>query len=171
LEYRSDGDGYGDVAADNPYFNQVPKHSYNVFNDFNHSSSSTQYYVERCLQQWLSEYRIDGFRWDLTKGFTQNCSENDETCTNAYQQDRVDILKHYADRQWALDPNSYMIFEHLGTDAEEQQWANYRVAEGKGVMLWNKQTEPYNQNTMGYKENSNYDRMNHSFMVLPICVP
>ncbi|WP_347217911.1 alpha-amylase family glycosyl hydrolase [Chryseobacterium sp.] len=157
-----DGDGYGDVAADNPYFNQVPKHSYNVFNDFNHSSSSTQYYVERCLQQWLTEYRIDGFRWDLTKGFTQNCSENDENCTNAYQQDRVDIMKQYADKQWALDPNSYIIFEHLGTDAEEQQWANYRVSEGKGVMLWNKQTEPYNQNTMGYKENSSYDRMSHS---------
>ncbi|WPO91282.1 alpha-amylase family glycosyl hydrolase [Chryseobacterium sp. HR92] len=157
-----DGDGYGNVAANNPYFNQVPKHSYNVFNDFNHTSPSTQYYVERCLQQWLTEYRIDGFRWDLTKGFTQSCSENDEACTNAYQQDRVDIMKHYAERQWAIDPNSYMIFEHLGTDAEEQQWANYRVAEGKGVMLWNKQTDPYNQNTMGYKDNSNYDRMNHS---------
>lgn len=157
-----DGDGYGDVAANNPYFNQVPKHSYNVFNDFNHTSLSTQYYVERCLQQWLTEYHIDGFRWDLTKGFTQSCSENDEACTNAYQQDRVDIMKHYADRQWAIDPNSYMIFEHLGMDAEEQQWANYRIAEGKGVMLWNKQTDPYNQNTMGYQENSNYDRMNHS---------
>lgn len=156
-----DGDGYGDVAANNPYFNQVPKHSYNVFNDFNHTSIATKYYVERTLQQWLTEYKIDGFRWDLTKGFTQNCSENDENCTNAYQQDRVDILKYYADRQWAIDPNSYMIFEHLGTDAEEQQWANYRVAEGKGVILWNKQTEPYNQNTMGYKENSNFDRMNH----------
>ncbi|RXM50962.1 MULTISPECIES: alpha-amylase family glycosyl hydrolase [unclassified Chryseobacterium] len=157
-----DGDGYGDVAPNNPYFNQVPKHSYNVFNDFNHSNPSTQYYVERCLEQWLKEYHIDGFRWDLTKGFTQNCSENDENCTNAYQQDRVDIMKNYADKQWALDPNSYMIFEHLGTDQEEQQWANYRVAEGKGVMLWNKQTEPYNQNTMGYKENSNYDRMHHN---------
>lgn len=157
-----DGDGYGDVAANNPYFNQGPKHSYNVFNDFNHTSLSTQYYVERCLQQWLTEYHIDGFRWDLTKGFTQSCSENDEACTNAYQQDRVDIMKHYADSQWAIDPNSYMIFEHLGTDAEEQQWANYRIAEGKGVMLWNKQTDPYNQNTMGYQENSNYDRMNHS---------
>jgi len=157
-----DGDGYGEVAANNPYFNTVPKHSYNVFNDFNHSSSSTKYYVERCLQQWLTEYKIDGFRWDLTKGFTQNCSENDEACTNAYQQDRVDVLKYYADRQWAADPNSYMIFEHLGTDQEEQEWANYRIAEGKGVMLWNKQTDPYNQNTMGYKENSNYDRMNHS---------
>ncbi|MCJ7933787.1 MAG: alpha-amylase family glycosyl hydrolase [Chryseobacterium sp.] len=157
-----DGDGYGDVASDNPYFNQVPKHSYNVFNDFNHSSLSTQYYVERCLQQWLTEYHIDGFRWDLTKGFTQNCSESDEACTNAYQQDRVDIMKLYADKQWSIDPNSYMIFEHLGTDAEEQQWANYRIAEGKGVLLWNKQTDPYNQNTMGYKDNSNYDRMNHS---------
>ncbi|MDR6406393.1 MULTISPECIES: alpha-amylase family glycosyl hydrolase [Chryseobacterium] len=157
-----DGDGYGDIAANNPYFNQVPKHSYNVFNDFNHTSASTKYYVERCLQQWLTEYKIDGFRWDLTKGFTQSCSESDETCTNAYQQDRVDILKYYADRQWAIDPNSYMIFEHLGTDQEEQQWANYRIAEGKGVMLWNKQTEPYNQNTMGYKENSSYDRMNHT---------
>lgn len=156
-----DGDGYGDVAANNPYFNQVPKHSYNVFNDFNHTSTATKYYVERTLQQWLTEYHIDGFRWDLTKGFTQNCSANDETCTNAYQQDRVDIMKYYADRQWAIDPNSYMIFEHLGTDAEEQQWANYRIAEGKGVMLWNKQTDPYNQNTMGYKDNSNYDGMDH----------
>ncbi|MPS63620.1 MAG: alpha-amylase [Chryseobacterium sp.] len=156
-----DGDGYGDVAANNPYFNTVPKHSYNVFNDFNHSSSWTKYYVERCLQQWLTEYHIDGFRWDLTKGFTQNCTANDEACTNAYQQDRVDILKYYADKQWNIDPNSYMIFEHLGTDAEEQQWANYRIAEGKGVMLWNKQTDPYNQNTMGYVSNSNFDRMDH----------
>lgn len=156
-----DNDGYGDVAANNPYFNQVPKHSYNVFNDFNHTSTATRYYVERSLQQWLTEYHIDGFRWDLTKGFTQSCSANDETCTNAYQQDRVDIMKYYADKQWAIDPNSYMIFEHLGTDAEEQQWANYRIAEGKGVMLWNKQTDPYNQNTMGYKDNSNYDRMDH----------
>ncbi|MCJ8154802.1 alpha-amylase family glycosyl hydrolase [Chryseobacterium sp. SSA4.19] len=157
-----DGDGYGNVAADNPYFNTVPKHSYNVFNDFNHTSPSTQYYVERCLQQWLTEYKIDGFRWDLTKGFTQNCSETDEACTNAYQQDRVDILKNYADKQWAIDPGSYIIFEHLGTDQEEQQWANYRIAEGKGVMLWNNQNGSYNQNTMGYKENSNFDRMNHA---------
>lgn len=157
-----DGDGYGDVAANNPYFNTVPRHSYNVFNDFNHTSQATKYYVERCLQQWLTEYKIDGFRWDLTKGFTQNCTENDQTCTNAYQQDRVDILKNYADRQWAIDPNSYMIFEHLGTDQEEQQWANYRNNEGKGVMLWNNQNGPYNQNTMGYKENSSFDRMSHT---------
>ena len=155
-----DGDGYGDPAANNPYFNQVAKHSYSVFNDFNHSASATKYYVERVLEQWIKEYRIDGFRWDLTKGFTQNCSANDQTCTNAYQQDRVDILKGYADKQWSYDPASYIIFEHLGSDNEEQQWANYKINEGKGVMMWDKETNPYNQNTMGYSSDSNFNRVN-----------
>ena len=154
-----DGDGYGEPAANNPYFNQVAKHSYSVFNDFNHSSSATKYYVERVLEQWIKEYKIDGFRWDLTKGFTQNCTANDQTCTNAYQQDRVDILKGYADKQWSYDPTSYIIFEHLGTDNEEQQWANYRISEGKGVMMWDKETNPYNQNTMGYASDSNFNRV------------
>lgn len=156
-----DGDGYGEPAADNPYFNQVPKHTYNVFNDFNHSSAATKYYVKRVLEQWIKEYKVDGFRWDLTKGFTQNCSAGDEACTNAYQQDRVNILRAYADDQWNLDATSYIIFEHLGTDSEEAQWANYRVGEGKGVMMWDKETTPYNQNTMGFAADSNFNRVKY----------
>ena len=56
-----------------------------------------------------------------------------------------------------------MIFEHLGNDNEEQQWANYRVNEtpSKGVMMWGKMTEPYNQVTMGYASSSNFNRMGH----------
>lgn len=155
-----DGDGYGDPAANNPYFNQVAKHSYSVFNDFNHSSSATKYYVNRVLEQWIKEYKVDGFRWDLTKGFTQNCTAGNDTCTNAYQQDRVNILKAYADNQWSYDPTSFIIFEHLGTDSEEAQWANYKVNEGKGVMMWDKETTPYNENTMGFAPNSNFNRVN-----------
>lgn len=157
-----DGDGFGDPAADNPYFNQVARHSYSVFNDFNHSKAETKYYVNRVLEQWIKEYKVDGFRWDLTKGFTQNCTAGDDTCTNAYQQDRVNILRAYADNQWSYDPTSYIIFEHLGTDSEEAQWANYRIGEGKGVMMWDKQTNPYNQNTMGFAENSNFSRVKYS---------
>ena len=67
----------------------------------NHSSTATRYYVERVLEQWITEYKIDGFRWDLTKGFTQNCTSSDQNCTN-YQQDRVDVLKLYADKQWSF---------------------------------------------------------------------
>ena len=158
--------GYGDVASNNPYFNQLPKHAYNVFYDFNHSKDETRYYVNRVLEQWIKEYKIDGFRWDLTKGFTQNCTASDESCTGSYQQDRVDVLKLYSDYQWSYDPTSYIIFEHLGTDAEEQQWANYRINEGKGVMLWDNLTGPFGQNTMGYNSNSNFNRIdfeNHGF--------
>ncbi len=157
-----DGDGFGDPAADNPYFNQVARHSYSVFNDFNHSKAETKYYVNRVLEQWIKEYKVDGFRWDLTKGFTQNCTAGDDACTNAYQQDRVNILRAYADNQWSYDPTSYIIFEHLGTDSEEAQWANYRIGEGKGVMMWDKETNPYNQNTMGFAENSNFSRVKYS---------
>jgi pullulanase/glycogen debranching enzyme len=33
----------------------------------------TKNYVKKS-KQWIQEYKIDGFRWDLTKGFTQNCT-------------------------------------------------------------------------------------------------
>ncbi|KAF2334445.1 alpha-amylase family glycosyl hydrolase [Flavobacterium daemonense] len=156
-----DGDGFGSPTSENPYFNTVAKHSYSVGEDFNHQSLKTQYYVERVVKQWIQEYKIDGFRWDLTKGFTQACTASDESCTNAYQQDRVDILKKYADYSWSLDPTHYTIFEHLGSDSEEQQWANYRVAEtpSKGVMMWGKMTDQYNQLSMGYSSSSNISRM------------
>lgn len=157
-----DGDGFGSPTAENPYFNMTAKHTYSVGEDFNHQSLRTQNYVERVVRQWIEEYKIDGFRWDLTKGFTQACTDSDESCTNAYQQDRVDILKKYADYSWSLDPTHYTIFEHLGTDAEEKQWADYRVSEtpGKGVMMWGKMTDPYNELSMGYT--SNISRMTSS---------
>jgi 1,4-alpha-glucan branching enzyme len=156
-----DGDGFGSPTTENPYFNTVAKHSYSVGEDFNHQSLKTQNYVDRVIKQWIEEYHIDGFRWDLTKGFTQACTAADEACTNAYQQDRVDILKKYADYSWSLDPTHYTIFEHLGTDAEEKEWANYRVTEtpSKGVMMWGKMTNQYNQLSMGYATDSDISRM------------
>ena len=161
-----DGDGWGGPASDNPYFNMTATHSYNVGNDFNHQQSRTKTYVKRVVKQWIEEYKIDGFRWDLTKGFTQNCASGD-VCTNSYQQDRVDVLKEYADYSWSLDPTHYTIFEHLGNDSEEQQWANYRVsgdADGisKGVMMWGIMTEAYNELSMGYNNSkNNIERMGY----------
>ena len=155
-----DNDGWGEPSSENPYFNQVATHSYSIGNDFNHSQPITQEYTKRIVKHWIEEFHIDGFRWDLTKGFTQNCTGS-ESCTNAYQQDRVDILKAYADYSWSLDATHYVIFEHLGTDSEEQQWANHRIGEGKGVMLWGKMTDSYNQLSMGYASGSNFNRMGH----------
>ena len=156
-----DGDGFGSPTTENPYFNTVAKHTYSVGEDFNHQSAKTQYYVERVIKQWIQEYKIDGFRWDLTKGFTQACTASDEACTNAYQQDRVDVLKKYADYSWSLDPTHYTIFEHLGTEAEEKQWADYKISEtpSKGIMMWGKMTKEYNQLSMGYATESNISKM------------
>ncbi|GAB4162399.1 MAG: hypothetical protein Tsb0033_21330 [Winogradskyella sp.] len=156
-----DGNGFGDPTSQNPYFNLQATHSYSVGYDYNHQAPRTQNYVERVIKHWIEDFKIDGFRWDLTKGFTQNCSPSNEGCTNSYQQDRVDILKQYADYSWSLDPDHYVIFEHLGTDNEEQQWANHRIDEGKGIMLWGKMTDQYNELTMGQNGNRNIDRMGH----------
>lgn len=148
--------GYGAVISTNPYFNVTATHAYSVLNDFNHSQAKTQYYVNRVLEQWIKEYKIDGFRWDLTKGFTQNCTPSDESCTGSYQQDRVDVLKKYADYQWSYDANTYIIFEHLGGDTEQQQWANYKT----GIMPWANYNYAYNQNTMGYATGSDFGGVN-----------
>ncbi|MFD1062998.1 alpha-amylase family glycosyl hydrolase [Winogradskyella litorisediminis] len=165
-----DGDGWGDPSIENPYFNVNAKHSFNVGYDFSHteelpntpSASSNDdtnpivnQYVERVIKHWVEEFKIDGFRWDLTKGFTQNCSGGDDNCTNTYQQDRIDILRSYADYAWSLDPTHYTIFEHLGDANEESQWANYRLNEGKGIMMWGKMTDPYSVLSRGYPNDPN----------------
>ena len=161
-----DGDGWGSPSTENPYFNTTAMHSYSVGEDFNHQQPRTQNYVQRVINQWVEEYKIDGFRWDLTKGFTQNCPANvaggQENCTGSKQQDRVDVLKKYADYSWSLDPNHYVIFEHLGGNDEEQQWANYRLNEtpSKGVMMWGIMTHDYNNLTKGYA--GNISRMSSS---------
>ncbi|UCE94178.1 MAG: T9SS type A sorting domain-containing protein [Flavobacteriaceae bacterium] len=155
--WNTSAGGYGGQAsADSPFFNQVATHSYSVFNDFNHSKQATKDYVKRTVEHWIKEYRIDGFRWDLTKGFTQNCTGSDN-CTDSKQNDRIAVLKEYADYQWAADNDFYIIFEHLGTNEEETEWVNYRVNEGKGIMMWSKLTGPYNEGTMGYNENGKSD--------------
>lgn len=157
----ADGNGWGDPASDNPYFNEFARHSYGVGADFNHSSALTKYYTKRVIKRWVQDFKIDGFRWDLTKGFTQACSSGDDACTNAYQQDRVDIMKEYVDYSWSLDPDHIAIFEHLGGDSEEQQWANYRLGEGKGVLMWGEMHYAYSQLEMGFSTNSDITRMGH----------
>ncbi|KAB1158601.1 T9SS type A sorting domain-containing protein [Tenacibaculum aiptasiae] len=156
--WNTSNGGYGgQPAADSPFFNVSAKHSFNVFNDFNHSKQATKDYVKRTSQYWIDEFKIDGFRWDLTKGFTQNCSDGNDSCTNAYQADRVAVLKEYADYQWEKDADFYVIFEHLGTNQEETEWVNYRLNEGKGIMFWSNLNHQYNEATLGYHDSGKSD--------------
>lgn len=156
----TDNDGWPNstgfrVSSENPYCNQDAMHSYSVGTDLNHfrePDNLTNTYSVRTIQTWIQDYKIDGFRWDLTKGFTQQCPPSttagvQETCTNGYRSDRVAKLKWYADRQWEFDSNFLVIFEHLGNGGsydEEVEWANYlRSGDVKGIMQWRKMTDPY----------------------------
>lgn len=139
-------------AANSPYFNVTPTHPFNVFNDFNHSSAATKYHVARYIRHWLTEYRLDGFRWDLSKGFTQTNCGSDVNCWNNYDAGRVANWQRYYDSMQAVSPGSYCILEHLGNDNEEADLA------GRGMLLWGKMTDQYNQNSMGFGSNSDISR-------------
>jgi 1,4-alpha-glucan branching enzyme len=62
----NDGD-YGAPTEDNPWFNRVAKHPFNVGYDFNHESPYTKTFVDSVNNYWLTEYKIDGFRFDLDR--------------------------------------------------------------------------------------------------------
>jgi 1,4-alpha-glucan branching enzyme len=140
--------------ADNRWFNVSATHPFSVFYDMNHESSYTKKYLDTVNYYWLNEYKVDGFRFDLSKGFTQKNNPNDVNAWSAYDDSRIAILKRMADKIWQHTPNAYVILEHFAANTEEKELAEYRSAEGKGMMLWGKMTDQYNQNTMGFPSNT-----------------
>ena len=144
----------GNVASNSPWFNTVAKHPFNVGFDFNHESSYTQTFVKDVLTYWMREYKIDGFRFDLSKGFTQKnsgISENDLSAWNAYDASRVAILKQYQQHIHSIDPSCYIILEHLGGDQEEAELAR------SGMLLWNNMNAVFNEAAMGWNANNGSD--------------
>ena len=138
-------------AANSPWFNQVPTHPFNVGYDFNHESEDTKYFVDRVLAHWVEAYQFDGYRMDLSKGFTQVDNLNDVGAWSAYDASRIALLNRMHDSLLAVDPGVYFTLEHLGANDEEEELSD------NGMMLWSKLTEPYNEATMGYNEGSKSD--------------
>lgn len=146
----------GQPTAQSPWFNTAPKHPFNVGYDFNHESAATQYFVSRVVEHWLREYKIDGFRFDLSKGFTQkaSCDADGNNCSqanwDAYDASRIAIWKKYYDTIQTKSAGSYVILEHLGVNDEEKELAAY------GMMLWGNMNHAFNEATMGYLGGSDF---------------
>jgi Alpha amylase, catalytic domain/Secretion system C-terminal sorting domain len=130
-------------AADNPWLNPISKHPFNVYNDVNHESQLTKDYVERCLAYWIDEYRVDGFRFDLSKGFTQVNSGSNVGAWGNYDASRIAILKNYGAKIWAKDPNSFVILEHFADNSEEKELSN------NGFMFWGNMSGSYKSAAVG----------------------
>ncbi|MDK2969445.1 MAG: hypothetical protein PWQ65_548 [Bacteroidota bacterium] len=135
-------------AANNPYFNVTAPHPYSVFNDFNHESPLVRKFVKRNLQFLLEEYKVDGFRFDLSKGFTQK-SSTEATAAN-YDASRIAILKDYNTAIKAVKPDAFVILEHFADDREETELSNH------GMMVWRNVNWQYCQSAMGWPEQSDF---------------
>ncbi|MBN1925767.1 MAG: T9SS type A sorting domain-containing protein [Prolixibacteraceae bacterium] len=135
----------GRPAADNPWYNETsPNQTYSWGYDFNHDSEYTLELVDSVNSFWMSEYKVDGFRFDFTKGFTNTPGDG-----WAYDADRIAILKRMADEMWKRKPGSLVICEHLADNNEEKELANH------GLLLWGNINHNYGEAAMGYVQASN----------------
>jgi glycosidase len=136
--------------ANNPWYNPAPKHAFNVGYDINHESQATIDFVNRVINHWLINYKIDGFRCDLAKGFTQKqtCDNSGNNCDvnawSAYDSSRVAIWKRYYGFMQTASAGSYCILEEFAANDEEKELSD------NGMLLWGNLNKEFNQGTMGY---------------------
>ena len=119
------------TASNNPWFNVDAPHGWSVFHDWNHSNPMVREHVRRSLTYLMTEYKVDGFRFDLTKGFTQTGGES-------YDQNRVDWLKEYNAHIQSVDSDAVMICEHFVDDE------NYELGKA-GIKVWRNMNYSYSK--------------------------
>lgn len=143
----------GKPASNNPWYNR----DHNMENtaaqwgyDFDHESAYTRELVDSINSYWMSELRIDGFRFDFTKGFT-NTPYGPGSWASDYDASRISILTRMADEIWNRNPNAIVIFEHLSDNSEE------KVLTDNGILLWGNMNHPFSEAVMGYHEDGKSD--------------
>lgn len=143
--------------SNNPWFNiktNFDNPGANWGNDFNHQSTHTQAFVDSVVNYWMTQFKIDGIRFDFTKGFgntpypNANCGDPWGGC---YDAARIALLKRMATKMWAINNGAtgsapIVIFEHLATIQEDKELADF------GVLLWSgvSPNYKYSEIAMGY---------------------
>ncbi|MCF8267670.1 MAG: T9SS type A sorting domain-containing protein [Ignavibacteriales bacterium] len=138
---------YGPPTAQNPWLNVTARHPFNVGYDFNHESGQTKKLVDRVTSYWLTEFKIDGFRFDLSKGFTQVYSGDNVGLWGNYDQSRINLWKRISTHIRSVSSDAFIILEHFADNSEEKELSN------NGMMLWGNMNYEYNEATMGYNSN------------------
>jgi hypothetical protein len=146
-----------------PYTNNPPRHEFNVFCDLDHTNPRTQYWLDRANAWWIEEYRVDGFRFDLTGGFMQ--TGQFFPGNGSLNQERVDLLARMANAIWDVDEDAFVIFEHL-VESQTEYRALAQIGRGRGLpgpMLWNNMNRPYSELAMGYPSDPDANRLSSSY--------
>jgi 1,4-alpha-glucan branching enzyme len=140
-------------SPENPwYLETCPTEPWCWFQTFDQESEYTHEYFKRIVQYWLTEFNIDGYRFDFTKGFT-----NEQTGGDGWNYDaaRIANLKRIADQVWEVNPDAYVILEHFTANNEEKELADY------GMMLWGNITHQYQEASMGWLNESNFESISY----------
>lgn len=130
--------------SSNPFYNQTAPHEYSVLNDWNQGNPLVQQQWTDALKYWLTEYNVDGFRFDLVKGLGDNDSYTIAGGTEQYNQSRVDRMKRLHAVIKSVKPDGIHINEDLAGSKEEtalgedgqMQWANINDASSQFTMGW-----------------------------------
>jgi len=134
-------------AANNPWYNVTsPNTLYNWGYDFNHESAQTKLLVDSINSYWLNEYKVDGFRFDFTKGFTNTSGDG-----SAYDASRIAILKRMYAEISKRKSDAIVIMEHLAVNSEEMELS------AAGILLWGNINNNYRQAIKGNTSNNASD--------------
>lgn len=127
---------WGTDLSKNPWFNAQAPHGDNVYEDWNHDFAPTKTMFTRALQYWLEEYKVDGYRMDLSHGL----------CGTAANTSVKHIKEYYQNGVKAVSEDAYFILEHWGTNmgSERPQLVN------EGMLCWENTTNAYYQTAMGW---------------------
>lgn len=133
-------------SDENPFINKTAPHDYSVLNDWNQDNPIVQQHWKDVLQYWLTEYNVDGFRFDLVKGLGDNSSYG--SGTEAFNQSRINRMKTLHAAIQEVKPDGIHINEFLGGSSEEQQYAK------DGQLVWTKLSDNAYAFAKGFGSNS-----------------
>lgn len=127
---------YGSELANNPWFNVSAPHPDNVYEDWNHAFAPAKEMFSRALKYWLTEYKVDGYRMDLSHGL----------CGTTY--DAPTHLSDYYDAIKSVSPDAYFILEHW--DCRDGMSCDKSTLISQGMQCWNNTSNAYCQTAMGW---------------------
>ena len=129
----------------NPWININPPEGDNGYGEeWNHDFAKEMF--ERVFEYWLKEYKIDGYRLDLSHGL---CGNTNNAVSN--------LISYYNNHVKKASNGAYMILEHWG-DGQDQL-----ISQGMQCWTGNVITNAYCQTAMGWlKDGDGFEGANRA---------
>ena len=138
---------YGNDLQYNPWFSTNPPEGDNGYGEEgNHDFGPAHEMFTRAFAYWLKEYKIDGYRLDLSHGL---CGNTNNAISN--------LKDYYQNGVQATSPGAYMILEHWGNGQDQL------ISVGMQCWTGNVITNAYCQTAMGWlKDGDGFDGANRA---------